>query len=105
MIVDASSIAEYVSPMTNIPFDAKREKRQAQLREAQQRRREKLALEGSCEVRIRLTPAEFAAFIRQRDKANCPTEDFARLALTRGAAFVANAGNSKGGKVKEKGTK
>lgn len=78
-------------------------KRAEYMRKYQAKRRADLAASGVVEVRISLTAAEFEAFTRQREKAGCPVEQFAKLALTRGAAFVANAGNARGGKVKEKG--
>jgi len=75
-------------------------KRTEYYRQQKQARRAALALEGGATLTIRLTRDEQAYFARCLEIQNGNGETFLKRALLTGSAFLANAGNSKGGKTK-----
>jgi len=75
-------------------------KRTEYYRRQKQARRASLALEGGATISIRLTRDEQAYFGRCLETQSGNGETFLKRALLTGSAFLANAGNSKGGKTK-----
>lgn len=55
---------------------------------------------GTITISVKLSADEAAVFFAARDLQRGPVSDFAQRCMTRGAAFLANAGNRRGQKLR-----
>lgn len=93
--VDLSTLASVIRARTEA-----RERRKAQFRVSQQKRREAQKASGAVTINVTLTAEQFEAFLVCQALQNGPVEGFAARALLMGAKFVANSGRPNGKKVK-----
>lgn len=88
------------TPLTNLSPIQREQWRAKQLVDAKRRQRLRQAALGDRKIEITVTAAEFAILEQLRERQRGPIEGFFRRALIVGAVFSANAGASRGKKVK-----
>lgn len=86
-------------PKTLTDEEAQERRREAS-RKAQKARREAARASGALEIRLTFTGMEADELRSLKSASAVPLDEWARLCFLRGAAFVFNAGNTKGGKTR-----
>lgn len=79
-------------------------RRRATFRKAQAKKRTALRASGALEIRLTFTGEQADALRHMREESSVPLEEWARVCFERGAKFVFNAGNRRGGKTRARST-